>query len=123
MFRLQKIMDECCAGVSAQFMTNKSLVTGGMELLARLKEDAEKLAARDLRELLRCSGNIHWLWIAESPLHHVMFDEGNRCLGYYFHVDFPEMDEKNWLCSMNSVYDPKTGEWTIKKVPIINLPV
>jgi adenylylsulfate reductase subunit A len=33
------------------------------------------------------------------------------------------MDEDNWHCFVNSVWDPATGEWTLKKVPIINLPV
>jgi len=45
MFRLQKMMDEYCGGVSAQFTTNKALLEKGLELLGMLKEDAEKLAA------------------------------------------------------------------------------
>jgi adenylylsulfate reductase subunit A len=123
MFRLQKIMDEYCGGVSAQFTTNNALLTRGLELLGMLKEDAEKLAASDLHELMRVWENTHRMWIAESHLRHVMFREESRWPGYYYRADFPDMDEANWKCFVNSVWDPKTGEWTMKKVPIVNLPV
>jgi adenylylsulfate reductase subunit A len=123
MFRLQKIMDEYCAGVSAQFFTNKAMLDRGLELLTMLKEDSEKLAAQDLHELMRCWENVQRMWIAESHLRHVMFREESRWPGYYFRADFPKMDEENWKCFVNSVWDRKTGEWTVKKVPIINLPV
>jgi adenylylsulfate reductase subunit A len=123
MFRLQKIMDEYVGGVSSQFTTNKSLLDRGLELLQMLKEDSEKLAAADLHELLRVWENVHRMWIAESHLRHVMFREETRWPGYYFRADYPDMDEANWKVFVNSVYDPKTDQWTLKKVPIVNLPV
>ena len=123
MFRLQKIMDEYCGGVSAQFTTNKSLLERGIELLKMLREDSEKLAAADLHELLRVWENVHRMWIAESHIRHVMYREESRWPGYYFRADFPDMDETNWKCFVNSVYDAKTDQWTMKKVPIVNLPV
>lgn len=121
MFRLQKIMDEYCAGVSAQFKTNKALLERGLELLMMLKEDSAMLAAQDLHELLRAWENTHRMWIAESHLRHVMFREESRWPGYYFRADYPDMDEANWKCFVNSVYNPKTGEWTMKKVPVVNI--
>ena len=48
MFRLQKLMDEYAGGVSSAFKTSKALLDRGMELLAMLKEDSEKLGCRDL---------------------------------------------------------------------------
>jgi adenylylsulfate reductase subunit A len=116
-------MDEYCGGVSAQFTTNKSLLERGLELMVMLKEDSVKMAAADLHELLRVWENTHRMWIAESHLRHVLFREESRWPGYYFRADFPDMDEKNWKCFVNSVYDPKTDQWTMKKVPIVNLPV
>jgi adenylylsulfate reductase subunit A len=123
MFRLQKIMDEYCAGVSAQFTTNKHLLERGLELLTMLKEDSEKLAAEDLHELMRCWENVQRMWIAESHLRHVMFREESRWPGYYYRADFPNMDEANWKVFVNSVWDPATGEWTMKKVPVVHLDV
>jgi len=123
MFRLQKLMDEYAGGVSSCFTTNKPLLEKGLELMAVLKEDAENLAAESLNELMRCWENIHRMWIAESHMRHLIFREETRWPGYYMRADFPRMDEKNWHCFVNSVWNPQTGEWTIKKVPIINLPV
>ena len=123
MFRLQKIMDEYVGGVSAQFTTNRALLERGLELLGMLKEDSAKLAAADLHELLRAWENTHRLWIAESHLRHVLFREETRWPGYCFRADCPDMDESNWKCFVNSVYDPATDNWTIKKVPVVNLPV
>ncbi|MCX6635510.1 MAG: adenylyl-sulfate reductase subunit alpha, partial [Acidobacteria bacterium] len=59
MFRLQKLMDEYAGGISTQFKTNGALLTKGLELLAFLREDAAKLAASDLHELMRCWENVH----------------------------------------------------------------
>jgi len=123
MYRLQKIMDEYAGGVSSCFTTNKALLERGLELLQMLKEDAEKLAAEDYNELMRCWENYTRMWIAESHMRHLLFREETRWPGYYYRADFPKMDEKNWKCFVNSVYNAKTGEWTMKKVPIINLPV
>ena len=123
MFRLQKIMDEYAGGVSSAFSTNKPLLERGLELMAMLKEDAVKLAAEDLNELMRCWENYTRMWIAESHIRHLLFREETRWPGYYVRADFPKMNEKDWHCFVNSVYDPKTDQWTVKKVPIINLPV
>ena len=66
MFRLQKIMDEYAGGITAQFVTNESLLNRAMELLAFLKEDSAKLAAANLHELMRCWENVHRMWQAEA---------------------------------------------------------
>ena len=121
MFRLQKIMDEYAGGVSAQFKTNKALLTKGMELLDFLREDAEKLAAEDLHELMRAWENVHRMWQAEAHVRTVMFREETRWPGYYFRTDTPSMDEANWKCFANCKCDPKTGEWTMMKRDIINI--
>ena len=101
----------------------KLLLERGLVLMAMLKEDAEKLAAEDLNELMRCWENYTRMWIAESHIRHLLFREETRWPGYYVRADFPKMNEKDWHCFVNSVYDPKTDQWTVKKVPIINLPV
>ncbi len=123
MFRLQKMMDEYVGGVTANFSTNKPSLDRAMELLGFLKEDSEKLAARDLHELMRCWENIHRMWQAEAHIRSVMFREETRWPGYYFRADFPKMDEENWLCFVNCKWDPNTGEWDVFKKPIIRLNV
>ena len=86
------------------------------------KEDSGKLAVADLNDLLRAWENTRRMWIAESRMCHVLSREERRLPGYCFRVDFLDMDD-NWRSFVNSVYDPKTGEWgPPKEVPIINLP-
>ncbi|MFH0812651.1 MAG: adenylylsulfate reductase subunit alpha, partial [Pseudomonadota bacterium] len=121
MFRLQKIMDEYAGGVSMHFTTNGPLLEKGMELLGYLKEDADKLAAEDLHELMRCWENVHRMWQAESHVRTLMFRKETRWPGYYYRADFPDMDEKNWHVFANCKWDPKTGEWTMMKREILSL--
>ena len=51
--RLEKIMDEYVGGIGANYITNEPLLTRGLEHLAMLKEDLDKLGAEDLHQLQR----------------------------------------------------------------------
>ncbi len=118
MFRLQKIMDEYAGGVSTNFTTSAKLLEKGLELLAFLKEDSEKLAACDLHELMRCWENIHRMWQAEAHVRTVMFREETRWPGYYFRSDTPAMKD-DWKVFANCKLDTKTGDWEMMKKEII----
>lgn len=120
MYRLQKMMDEYAGGVSANFTTSKALLEKGLEYLTYLKEDSEKLAARDLNELTRAWENKQRTWQAESHLRTVMFREETRWPGYYFMSDNPNMKDE-WECFVNTTYSRATGEWSVFKKPIIRL--
>jgi adenylylsulfate reductase subunit A len=119
MFRLQKIMDEYAAGVSAGFKTNKPKLDRALELLNWLKEDSEKLAAEDLHELMRCHENIQRMYQAEAHVRTILFREETRWPGYYFRNDFPTIDEDNWKVFVNCSY--KDGNWDMKKRPVYNI--
>jgi len=119
MFRLQKIMDEYAAGVTAGFRTNARKLERALELLQWLKEDSEKLAAENLHELMRCHENIQRMWQAEAHVRTIQFREETRWPGYYFRDDFPKLDEENWKVFVNCTY--KNGQWEFKKVPIISI--
>ncbi len=118
LFRLQKIMDEYAAGISAQFMTSKEQLEKGLELLQVLKEDAEKLAATDLHDLMRCWENIQRTWQAEAHVRTMLFRNETRWPGYYFRADTPSMNQDDWKVFANCTYDPKTNEWEMVKRPI-----
>jgi adenylylsulfate reductase subunit A len=121
MFRLQKIMDEYAGGVTAQFTTNKALLTRALELLAFLKEDSKKLAAADLHELMRCWENVHRMWQAEAHVRTVLFREETRWPGYYFRADAPKMDQEKWRVFANCKYDPGTGQWATLTRPVLSI--
>ena len=117
MFRLQKIMDEYAGGASVGFKTSKALLEKGLEYLQFMKEDAEKLAASDLNELMRCWENVHRMWQAESHIRTVLFREETRWPGYYFRTDHPEL-KADWECFANCRFDPETGELQMLKQEI-----
>ena len=120
MFRLQKIMDEYAAGVTANFQTNKPCLDRALELLNWLKEDSEHLAAEDLHELMRCWENVQRMWQAEAHVRTILFREETRWPGYYRRCDFPEMKE-DWKVFANCKWDPKSGNWEMLKRPVIEL--
>ena len=116
MYRLNKIMDEYVAGTSTYYTTSAALMNRALELLTWLKEDSEKMAAKDLHELMRCWENYHRIFTAEAHLRHILFREETRYPGFFYRADFPKLDETNWKCFVNSKINPKTGEWTCHKV-------
>lgn len=118
MFRLQKIMDEYAGGASVGFKTSEALLTKGLEYIQFMKEDAEKLAAGDLNELMRCWENVHRMWQAESHIRTVLFREETRWPGYYFRTDHPTMKE-DWEAFANCRWDSETGEWEMIKREIL----
>ncbi len=121
MMRLQKLMDEYAGGVTAQFTTSKPMLDKGLELLGFLKEDADKLGAADLHELMRAWENTHRMYQAEAHVRTVLHREETRWPGYYFRSDFPKLDQDNWHCFVNCKYDAATGEWEMLKRPILKV--
>jgi adenylylsulfate reductase subunit A len=121
MFRLQKIMDEYAGGVTAQFTTNKPSLERAQELLAFLQEDAAKLGAANLHELMRCWENVHRMWQAEAHVRTVLFREETRWPGYYMRSDTPTLDEEKWHVFANCRCDAKTGKWEMIKRPILHV--
>jgi adenylylsulfate reductase subunit A len=120
MFRLQKLMDEYAGGVTTSFKTSDKLLEKGLDLLKFLKEDSEKLGAKDLHELMRCWENIHRTLQAEAHIRTILFREETRWPGYYFRSDKPKMDE-NWKVFANCKYDPANDSWEMMKRDIISI--
>ena len=121
LMRLQKTMDEYGGGPGSFYMTNGPTLNRGLELMKLYREDLEKLAARDLHDLLRCWELWDRTWCAESHLRHLLFREETRWPGYYYRGDYPKLDDENWKVFVNSKYDSATGEWHMSKKPFISL--
>jgi adenylylsulfate reductase subunit A len=120
-FRLQKIMDEYCAGVATWYQTNAHMLKVCEDKLEMLKEDSLKMRAKDLHELLRAWENYHRIITAEAHMKHIQFREESRYPGFYYRMDFNFIDEQNWKCFVNSTYDRKNKQWSVKKVPHVDL--
>jgi len=120
-FRLQKIMDEYCAGVATMYQTNEHMLKVCEHKLGMLKEDAKKMRAKDLHELLRAWENYHRILTAEAHMKHIQFREESRYPGFYYRMDKNFVDEENWKCFVNSTYDRKSKEWSCKKVEHVDI--
>ncbi|MEW5786614.1 MAG: adenylylsulfate reductase subunit alpha, partial [Pseudomonadota bacterium] len=80
--------------------------------LEMLKEDAMKMRAKDLHELLRAWENYHRILTAEAHMKHIQFREESRYPGFYYRTDKNFVDEENWKVFGNSIYDKNTKKWT-----------
>jgi adenylylsulfate reductase subunit A len=119
--RLQKIADEYFGGISTWYMTSKTMLDEGLKLLEMLKEDANKMAAANLHELMRCWENYHRILSVEAHARHILFREESRYPGYYYRGDFDKIDDVNWKAFVNSRYDADNNTWEMKKVPYVQI--
>lgn len=120
-FRLQKIMDEYCAGVSTWYQTNAKMLEICETKLEMVKEDSLKMRAKDLHELLRAWENYHRIIAAECHMKHIQFREETRYPGFYYRSDYNFIDDANWKCFTNSQYDRETKKWKLWKEPYVQL--
>jgi adenylylsulfate reductase subunit A len=120
-FRLQKIMDEYCAGISTWYQTNAKMLEYCEKKLEMLKEDSLKMRAKDLHELLRAWENYHRIIAAECHMKHIQFREETRYPGYYYRTDYNFVDDENWKCFVNSQYDRDSKKWKLWKQPYVQL--
>jgi adenylylsulfate reductase subunit A len=119
--RLQKLMDEYAGGSTVNYMTNDKLLSIGLKKLKLLEEDLEKIAAKDIHELLRAWELRHRTLASESVVQHTLFRKETRWPGYYYRGDAMKLDDENWHVLTVSRRDPKTGEYTMEKAPCYHL--
>ena len=119
--RLMKISDEYFGGVATWYMTSKTMLEEGLKQLEMLKEDAGKMAASNLHDLLRCFENYHRILSVEAHARHMLFREESRYPGYYYRGDYNKIDDANWKCFTNSTYNAENNTWELKKVPYVQM--
>ena len=119
--RLQKLMDEYAGGVTVNYMTNEKLLHIGLKKLKIMEEDLDKLAAKDLHDLLRAWELRHRHRTSECVVQHTLFRKETRWPGYYYRGDHMKVDDKNWHCLTLSRRDPKTGKFTMEKAPLYHI--
>ena len=119
--RLQKIMDEYVGGITANYMTNDNLLKKGLELLDWLQEDLEHVGAEDYHQLMRAWELKHRTLTSQCVTEHTLFREETRWPGYYYRGDKLKLDDENWHCLTVSRRDPKTGKFSLEKMPVYHL--
>jgi len=116
--RLEKIMDEYVGGVGMFYVTSENLLNRGLEHLAMLQEDFEKIGAEDLHQLQRAWELQHRILTGESVARHTLYRKETRWPGYYYRGDYPKLDDNEWHCFTGSEYDPRSREWKMSKLPV-----
>ncbi|GAB6093940.1 adenylyl-sulfate reductase subunit alpha [Desulfatiferula olefinivorans] len=120
--RLMKATNEYGGGTATYYQTSsKALDILIDDLLFMMHEDTEKLAAGDLHELMRCWEIFHRIYTVEAHVRHIRFRKETRFPGFYYQADYPGQDDANWFCFVNSSYDKKTKEWSLKKQEYVKI--
>ncbi|MBI5844916.1 MAG: adenylyl-sulfate reductase subunit alpha [Deltaproteobacteria bacterium] len=119
--RLMKATNEYGGGWATYYQTSSKALEIVMGLLEGMREDAEKMGAGDLHELMRAWEMIHRIWTVEAHLRHIQFRKETRYPGFYYQADYPGQDDANWFCFVNSKFDPKAKAWDTFKKEYIKL--
>jgi len=118
LFRLQKIMGEYVGGWETLYGTNDKMLEIALWKLAFCQEDIEKLAAKDLHELMRAWESVHRYYVGEACARTRLARKESRWPGYYYKVDYLKLDEaeKHFI---NVKYDMDKKEWSVLERPMI----
>jgi adenylylsulfate reductase subunit A len=113
--KLQKLMDEYAGGISTFYELHEGRLHIAKRQLEELKNDSAQLLARDFHELNLCHEVVERIEVSEVLIAHLLARKETRWPGYQTRIDFPERDDKNWHCFINSLRDPQSGEIRIIK--------
>jgi adenylylsulfate reductase subunit A len=108
--KLQKLMDEYAGGIHTFYEIHQRRLDVARRMLGELKGDAAHLVARDFHELNLCREVMERIDVAEVVLAHLEARKETRWPAYQTRIDYPERDDTNWLCFLNSVRDAGSGE-------------
>jgi adenylylsulfate reductase subunit A len=120
LFRVQKIMGEYAGGWETNYGTSNKMLEKGLWKLGFCEEDVEKIAAKNLHELLRAWEAIHRMWVSIACARTRMAREESRWPGYYYKYDYMKLDEgqKHFI---NVKYDLDKKEWKVIERPMITI--
>ena len=114
--RLQRLMDEYAGGISQFFRLSEERLQYALKHIAMLREDAENhLIAKDLHEVMRCLEVFDLLDVAEVLVNHLAARKETRWPGWQTRIDYPDRNDSEFDCFINSRRDLKTGKVEILK--------
>jgi adenylylsulfate reductase subunit A len=115
--RLQRLMDEYAGGVSQFYRTNEECLEYALRHIAMLQSQFRYLRAGDLHELLRALETMDRVDVAEAVTHHLKARKETRWRGWQTRTDYPERDDANFDCFIETRRDPETGKISVFKRP------
>lgn len=108
--RLQRLMDEYAGGSSQFYRTNEERLDYALKNIAMLQDQFKYLKAADLHELMQANETMDRVDVAEAVVHHLKGRKETRWAGWQTRMDYPERDDANYDCFVETQRDPETGK-------------
>lgn len=110
--RLQRLMDEYAGGTSQFYRTNEERLDYALKHIAMLQQQFRHLKAADLHELMEANETMDRVDVSEAVVHHLKARKETRWAGWQTRSDYPERDDVNFDCFVETRRDPETGAVT-----------
>ena len=110
--RLQRLMDEYAGGTSQYYRTNEERLDYALKHIKMLQSQFQYLDAKNLHDLMLVHETMDRVDVAEAVCHHLKARKETRWKGWQTRSDYPEVDNENFDCFVESRRDPETGEIT-----------
>lgn len=108
--RLQRLMDEYAGGVSQFYRTNEERLDYALKHIAMLRKQFPLLRAQSFHDLMQAHETMDRVDVAEAVVHHLKARRETRWNGWQTRSDYPERDDVNFDCFVESVRNPASGE-------------
>ena len=110
--RLQRLMDEYAVGSSQFYRANEHQLDYALRHIKILQSQFKHLRANDLHDLMQANETMDRVDVAEAVVHHLKARKETRWAGWQTRSDYPQRDDENFDCFVESRRDPVTGEMT-----------
>lgn len=107
--RLQRLMDEYAGGIYQFFRMNETQLKFAQKNLVKLKDETKYLIAEDFHELMRAHEVIDLIDCAQVVVAHLLYRKETRWPGWQTRTDYPEKNNDEFDCFVNSIYDADTN--------------
>lgn len=114
---MQQVMDEYAGGISKDYRYNSKNLKVADIKIQELMTIAYKLRANDFHNLLFIYELLDRLYVAKVLIKHMLARKETRWHCYEEFEDYPQVDDKNYLKYINSVY--KSGQVKIIKRDLV----
>ncbi|WP_026882139.1 adenylyl-sulfate reductase subunit alpha [Clostridium akagii] len=101
---MQRVMDKYAGGISENYRYNGKNLKKAAKKIKELMVIAYKLSATDAHNLLFIYELLDRLYVAKILIYHMLARKETRWHCYEEYEDYPQVDDKNYLKYINSVY-------------------
>ena len=109
---VQRLMDEYAGGSSQFYRANEYQLDYALRHIKILQSQFKHLRANDLHDLMQANETMDRVDVAEAVVHHLKARKETRWAGWQTRSDYPQRDDENFDCFVESRRDPVTGEMT-----------